>query len=177
MLAYKAKESVPSPDIVRLAEEDAHVVLAILQALGPAARDENGGIREEVGGHNEALAHCPVVQLALLGEGRSAAVCTKRSGKEGGGCGKAGGQDSLPEARAMPRHFPHLNFPLSSDSSFSLTCAPALPMIADIDPSPSPRWQQIASWPTAKAVKILPVESASSKREIQFFENRHLETI
>ena len=38
MLAYKAKESVPSPDIVRLAEEDAHVVLAILQALGPAAR-------------------------------------------------------------------------------------------------------------------------------------------
>lgn len=26
----------------------------------------------------------------------------------------------------------HLNFPLSSDSSFSLMCAPALPTIADI---------------------------------------------
>jgi hypothetical protein len=37
MLADEAEESVPSPDIVRLAEEDAHVVLAILQALGPAA--------------------------------------------------------------------------------------------------------------------------------------------
>jgi len=147
MLAYKAKESVPSPDIVRLAEEDAHVVLAILQALGPAARDENGGIREEVGATMKPSHIAPLYSwLSLARVGPRPYAQNGQARKEAAVAKQEGRIPFLKPGRCQD-NFPHLNFPLSSDSSFSLTCAPALPMIADIDPSPSPRWQQIASWP------------------------------